>query len=137
MESIVIAALAVASATLVYLLVVSRIRTRRVTQRFEVLDDIARVSDAASSLPETLTVISEVLVPQIADFCMIDVLSDGRAQRAGVRVGPGAPSGAEPGLAERQPFDTRAHARRRFGKSAGASLLRANVGGGPALDLPR
>ncbi len=97
------AALAVASATLAYLLVGSRVRTRRVTQRFEVLDDIARVSDAASSLPETLTVISEVLVPQIADFCMIDVLSNGRAQRAGVRVGPGAPPEAERGLAERQP----------------------------------
>ncbi len=103
MEGIVIAALAVASATLAYLLITSHIRTRRVTQRFEVLDDIARVSDAASSLPETLTVISEVLVPQIADFCMIDVLSGGGAQRAGVRVGPGAPPEAERGLAERQP----------------------------------
>jgi Stage II sporulation protein E (SpoIIE)/GAF domain len=103
MEGIVIAALAVAATTLAYLLVVSHVRTRRVTQRFEVLDDIARVSDAASSLPETLTVIAEVLVPQIADFCMIDVLSEGGAQRAGVRVGPGAPPGAERGLAERQP----------------------------------
>jgi serine phosphatase RsbU (regulator of sigma subunit) len=103
MEGIVIAALAVATATLAYLFVVSRIRTRRVTQRFDVLDDIARVSDAASSLPETLNVIAEVLVPGIADFCMIDVLSEGGAQRAGVRVGPGAPPGAERGLAERQP----------------------------------
>ncbi|HEX7293224.1 MAG TPA: SpoIIE family protein phosphatase [Solirubrobacterales bacterium] len=103
MEGIVIAALAVAATTLAYLFIASRIRTRRVTQRFDVLDDIARVSDAASSLPETLNVIAEVLVPQLADFCMIDVLSDGGAQRAAVRVGPGAPPGAERGLAERQP----------------------------------
>lgn len=103
MEEIAIAALVVATVTLAYLFVASQIRTQRVTQRFDVLDDIARVSDAASSLPETLNVIAEVLVPQIADFCMIDVISDGRAQRAGVRVGPGAPPEAERGLAERQP----------------------------------
>jgi hypothetical protein len=103
MEGFVIAALAVTTTTLAYLFVVSRVRTQRVTRRFEVLDDIARVSDAASSLPETLKVIAEVLVPQIADFCMIDVLSDGGAQRAGVRVGPGAPPEAESGLAERRP----------------------------------
>jgi hypothetical protein len=103
MEGFVIAALAAGAVTLAYLLVVSSRRTRQVTRRFEILDSIARVSDAAGSLPETLDAISEVLVPGIADFCMIDVISEGRAMRAAVRVGPGAPAGVESGLAERQP----------------------------------
>ncbi len=103
MDSFVIAALAAGSAMLAFLLALALARTRRVTRRFQVLDNIATVSDAASSLPETLTAISEVLVPEIADFCMIDVISGERARRAAVRVGPGAPPEAERGLAERTP----------------------------------
>ena len=103
MEGIVIATLAAASATLAYLLAASTARTRRVTRRFQVLDGIAGVSDAARSLPETLDGISAVLVPELADFCMIDVISEGRVMRAAVRVGPDAPPEAESGLAERQP----------------------------------
>jgi len=103
MTAVLIVALVAALAGLAYLLALSMARTRRVTRRFQVLDDIARVSDAASSLPETLSAISEVLVPEIADFCMIDVISEERAQRAAVRVGAGAPAGAEQGLAEREP----------------------------------
>jgi serine phosphatase RsbU (regulator of sigma subunit) len=103
MEVIVIAALAVGSTMLGYLLYRSRARSSRLTQRFEILDSIARVSDAATALPETLDAISEVLVPDLADFCMIDVISGGRVRRATVRVGPGAPLDAERGIAERQP----------------------------------
>jgi serine phosphatase RsbU (regulator of sigma subunit) len=103
MDVIVIAALAAGSATLAYLLALSLARTRRVTQRFQVLDDIAGVSDAAGSLPEALDAIGGVLVPGVADFCMINVISAGRVRRAAVRVGPGAPPGAERGLAEREP----------------------------------
>lgn len=103
MDGIAIIVLVAGSATLAALLAVSLARTRQMTRRFQVLDDIASVSDAASALPETLDAISEVLVPEIADFCMIDVISEGRVRRAAVRVGPGAPPEAERGLAERQP----------------------------------
>jgi serine phosphatase RsbU (regulator of sigma subunit) len=103
MNAIVIAVLTAVSATLAFLLLASLARTRRVTRRFQVLDRIATASEAASSLPEALDAISAVLVPEIADFCMIDVISDGVVSRAAVRVGPDAPAGAEGGLAERQP----------------------------------
>jgi stage II sporulation SpoE-like protein/GAF domain-containing protein len=103
MDGIVIAALAAGSAALAYLLAVFLARTRRMARRFQVLDNIAGVSDAASALPDTLAAISEVLVPEVADFCMVDVISEGRVRRAAVRVGPDAPPGAERGLAEREP----------------------------------
>jgi serine phosphatase RsbU (regulator of sigma subunit) len=103
MDVIVIAALAALSVTLAFLLARSLARTRRVTRRFEILDSIARVSDAAGALPDTFDAISEVLVPGIADFCMIDVISGGKVRRAAVRVAPGGPPGAERGLAERDP----------------------------------
>jgi serine phosphatase RsbU (regulator of sigma subunit) len=102
-DGIVIAALAVGLALLAYVVAVLLIRARRVTRRFQVLDSVARVSDAASSLPETLAAISEVLVPEIADFCLIDVPSEGGVKRAAVRLARGAPAGAESGLAERKP----------------------------------
>lgn len=103
MDVIVIAALAAVSVTLAFLLARSLARARRLTRRLEVLDNIARVSDAAEALPETLDAICEMLVPAVADFCMIDVISEGRVRRAAVRVAPGGPPGAERGLAEREP----------------------------------
>jgi serine phosphatase RsbU (regulator of sigma subunit) len=103
MDVIAIATLAAVSVTFAYLLARSLLRARRMRQRFEILDAIARVSDAASALPETLDAICEVLVPGLADFCMVDVISEGRVRRAAVRVAPDGPPGAERGIAEREP----------------------------------
>jgi serine phosphatase RsbU (regulator of sigma subunit) len=103
MEGIVIGALGAVLLVLAYLLAAALARTRRVTKRFRVLDRIAGASDAASSLPETLDAINEILVPEVADFCMIDVISEGRIRRAAVRVAPDAPAGVEAGLAQRRP----------------------------------
>jgi hypothetical protein len=64
------------------LLGVSLLRARREAGRFQVLDEIARVSDRAEDLKATLEAISDVLVPKVADFCMIDVVSDGMVKRA-------------------------------------------------------
>ena len=47
--------------------------------------------------------ISDLIVPEIADFCMIDVIEDGRPQRVAVGVAPGGPSGAKSALKVRQP----------------------------------
>lgn len=103
MDAIVVVVLAATFATLAYLLAASLARTRRVTRRFRILDRIAGASDAARSLPETLDAISEVLVPEVADFCMIDVISQGQVRRAAVRVAPDAPPGTESHLAQRRP----------------------------------
>ncbi len=66
-------------------------RERRVRRRFRVLADIATVSDAGGSLEETFDAICGILVPELADFCMIDVFDEDRVpRRAALRVAPGA-----------------------------------------------
>ncbi len=78
-------------------------RERRARRRFQILADIAAVSDAGGSLEETFDAICDVLVPDFADFCMIDLIADGQVERAAVRLAPGAWLGVEEGLAGRQP----------------------------------
>ena len=71
--------------------------------RFQILDDIASVADGGRSLEETLDAIAAILVPALGDYCMIDVIEEGRIRRAAVRVdGPDAEA-IEKGLAERKP----------------------------------
>jgi len=100
MDLIVISALIVALVGVASLLAISLTRTRR---RFKLLGRIARVSDEAGSLPDTLDAICEILVPELADFCMIDVVTDGRVRRAATRVSPGGDPEHERLLAERKP----------------------------------
>lgn len=82
----------------------SYVQVRRVNRRFQVLDDIARVADGGDgSLDETLQAIVGILVPEVADFCTIDLIEEGRVRRAAVRVdGPEAVAG-EGRLANRTP----------------------------------
>jgi serine phosphatase RsbU (regulator of sigma subunit)/ketosteroid isomerase-like protein len=78
-------------------------RERRVQRRFRILADVAAVSDAGGSLEETFDAICDILVPEFADFCMIDLIADGEIERAAVRLAPGAWLGVEEGLAGRRP----------------------------------
>ncbi len=79
-------------------------RERRVRRRFRVLADIATVSDAGGSLEETFDAICGILVPELADFCMIDVFDEDRVpRRAALRVASGGSEESERGLAERLP----------------------------------
>jgi serine phosphatase RsbU (regulator of sigma subunit) len=97
-----VAALAVLSTTV--LLVIMVRRERRARRRFQVLADIAAVSDAGGSLEETFDAICAILVPQVADFCMIDTIGKDRVpRRAAVRIAPGGKPEFERGLAERIP----------------------------------
>src|ERR1044072_6307514 len=94
----------VALVALVVVLAVLVIRERKARQRFRILGEIATVSDAGWPLEETFEAICAILVPEIADFCMIDVIDEGRVpRRAAVRVGPGGKPEFERGLAERMP----------------------------------
>jgi serine phosphatase RsbU (regulator of sigma subunit) len=80
------------------------VRERRARRRFQILADIAAVSDAAGSLEETFDAICAILVPEMGDFCMIDVIDEDRVpRRAAVRVAPGAAREFEQGLIERMP----------------------------------
>jgi serine phosphatase RsbU (regulator of sigma subunit)/ketosteroid isomerase-like protein len=69
----------------------SVVQVRRVNRRFQVLDEIAGVADGGGSLEETLEAIAAIIVPELGDFCTIDVIEGGRVRRAATRVsGPDA-----------------------------------------------
>jgi serine phosphatase RsbU (regulator of sigma subunit) len=76
---------------------------RKTRRRFDILGQVAAVSDGAVSLTETFDSICTILVPAIADFCMIDVIEGGVPRRVAARVAPGGPAGVERGLRERLP----------------------------------
>lgn len=103
MNWIAMSALGVALAALCVGLVVLFRRGRRAQRRFQILGEVAAVSERSGSLQETLNGICENLVPVLADFCMIDVIDRGNVRRAAVRVGPGAAPDVERGLIEREP----------------------------------
>lgn len=67
------------------------IQVRRVNRRFQVLDEIAKVVDVGGALEETLAKIAEILVPEVGDFCTIDLIEERGIRRAVARVcGPDA-----------------------------------------------
>ncbi len=103
MDLIAISVMTLAFAALGAWLIVLLIRGRVAHRRFEILGEVATASETSGSLEETFARICEVLVPQIADFCMIDVIEDGGARRVAVRVAPGADPGIERGLRDRRP----------------------------------
>jgi serine phosphatase RsbU (regulator of sigma subunit) len=95
---------AIAAVSTLVLLAVIALRERRARRRFQILADIAAVSEAGHSLEETFDAICAILVPEIADFCMIDVIDESRVpRRVAVRVAPGGEPEFERGLTERMP----------------------------------
>jgi serine phosphatase RsbU (regulator of sigma subunit) len=98
--SAVAAALAILCA---WLVVVLLLRARRSQRRFEILGKVAAASESAESLENTFETICDILVPEIADFCMIDVIEDGEPKRVAARVSPGGGAAAEQRLKDRQP----------------------------------
>jgi hypothetical protein len=72
--SAVAAALAILCAWLVVILL---LRARRSQRRFEILGRVATVSESSDSLESTFEEICDILVPAVADFCMLDVIEDG------------------------------------------------------------
>ena len=72
MDGIIIVVLGALLVAALALLVRMLIGAGRAMRRFSVLNQIAEVSDRGGSLRETLDEICEVLVPEVADFCMID-----------------------------------------------------------------
>jgi serine phosphatase RsbU (regulator of sigma subunit) len=103
LDGIIILILSLALAAVAALLGRSVVRMRRAMRRFDVLSRIAQVSDRGGSLGETLDSICEILVPELADFCMIDLVKGDGVERIAVRVGPGGGQRAVEGLAARSP----------------------------------
>ena len=103
MDLIAVDVLAVLVLILVCLLAFWIARSRRAVRRFEILFDIAEVSDGSRSVEDTLGAICDVVVPRFADFCMIDVFEEDGAKRAAVGVDPRGGRETERRLAERPP----------------------------------
>ncbi|HYG97312.1 MAG TPA: SpoIIE family protein phosphatase [Solirubrobacterales bacterium] len=100
LAAVALAALVVA----VVLAALSLIQVRRVNRRFQILDEVAKVATGGGSLEETLDAIAEVLVPELGDFCTIDVIEDGQVRRAAARVvGGPEPDVVQAKLAARTP----------------------------------
>jgi serine phosphatase RsbU (regulator of sigma subunit)/ketosteroid isomerase-like protein len=96
-----IALVALVVATVVTVL--SVVQVRRVNRRFQVLDEVARVADGGGSLEEILDAIAAAIVPELGDFCTIDVIEDGRVRRAATRVGGPDAAAIQARLAARTP----------------------------------
>jgi serine phosphatase RsbU (regulator of sigma subunit)/ketosteroid isomerase-like protein len=81
-----------------------QVRARKAGRRLQILGEIAGVADGRRTLSETLDAITDIVVPELGDFCMIDVIEDERVRRAAVAlVGPHGPE-LEAGLASRPPL---------------------------------
>lgn len=70
---------------------------------FALLNDAAAVADGSAPLPVTMRLISDLIVPQLADYCMIDVVADGRVDRVAVRATGPQRENLEEQLMQRQP----------------------------------
>jgi serine phosphatase RsbU (regulator of sigma subunit) len=103
LDGIAIGALSIALGVSAILLARSMIRMRRTTTRFDVLNQIAHISDRGGSLRETLDATCSIIVPELADICMIDLIKGERVERIAVRVGPGGSEKTVKRLAERRP----------------------------------
>lgn len=98
-----IATVAIAIAALLMLTGFFQARARKASRRLEILGEIAEVADGGRSLEETLEAITDILVPELGDFCTIDVIEGSGIRRAAVRAsGPDAAE-IEAGLAARAP----------------------------------
>ncbi len=72
----------------------ARERWRVNARRLRLLDAISEFADGSLPLAETLSRATDLVVPEAADMCMIDVVHEGRVVRAAVRV-QGVPHVAE------------------------------------------
>ena len=72
----------------------ARDRWRTSANRLRLLDAVSEFADGSLPLADTLSRVTELIVPQAADMCMIDAVNEGRVVRAAVRV-QGVPNASE------------------------------------------
>lgn len=103
MHTVIVAVLALVLAIVVLLLSRSLIGSRRLVRRFRILSEIAEVSDAGGTPVEVLEAIGDVLVPSVADICLIDMISENRVERVVARIAPGRGREVGERLSRRRP----------------------------------
>ncbi|MEA2243392.1 MAG: hypothetical protein QOD24_2948 [Solirubrobacteraceae bacterium] len=64
----------------------ARERVGRDRERFAVLAAVAETADGTLTLGDTVEALNELVVPTVADICIIDAVSQGELQRLSVRV---------------------------------------------------
>ena len=64
----------------------NRQRSRFRGERLRILDEVATIADGSRPLDETLERVMELIVPSVADLCMIDAIHPGGVTRAAVRA---------------------------------------------------
>ena len=83
---------------------VARWRALADARRLELLDGIGGIADGSLPLDQTLNRVTELIVPALADICLIDAIGSGGMTRMAVRAeGVPDPNLAEQRLRERQP----------------------------------
>ncbi len=92
-----------AVSVLAFLGAASRAQVHRDRERFSVLAGIAEVADGTLSLEETVERVNGVVVPAVADICIVDAVSHGELQRLAVRAAGARGDVIAAGLAGRPP----------------------------------
>ena len=64
----------------------NRERTHRDRERFAVLAAVAEIADGTRDVDTTVAALNELLVPTIADICIVDAISAGEIRRLAVRA---------------------------------------------------
>ena len=78
--------LVAAASVLAVLLSRSRAQVGRDRHRFAVLSSVAEIADGTRSLEETVENLNDIVVPDVADICIVDAMSAGELKRLAVRV---------------------------------------------------
>ena len=78
--------LVAAAGALAALLARSRAQVGRDRARFAVLSSVAEIADGTRSLEETVAGLHDIVVPDVADICIVDAVSAGELQRLAVRA---------------------------------------------------
>ena len=80
-------------------------RTDRDRERFAVLSAAAEIADGTRNLRDTVEALNNLVVPRVADICIVDAVSGGEMRRLAVRaVGPDSAQ-AQDVLAARSPLE--------------------------------
>jgi PAS domain S-box-containing protein len=82
----------------------ARAEARQSMERFQLLDEVAEIADGSLPVAETLDRICDLIVPRLADLCMIDVVSGERVDRVAVRAHGARTAEIQAGLAKRTPW---------------------------------
>ena len=84
----------------------SRTQVHRDRELFSVLSSVAAIADGTRSLQDTVEGLHDIVVPDVADICIVDAVSAGQMQRLAVRAATGDDSAANEAALLRRPPST-------------------------------